>query len=56
MENQREDVLGLTCREMESLSSGLAGLPGNTASLLKLKHPLNSRGCGVIGVREAEAQ
>ena len=37
-ENQREDDLGLTCREMESLSLGLAGLPATSASLLRLRH------------------
>lgn len=44
----REDDLGLTCQEMESLCLGLAGLPGPTASLLR--HLLDLRGCGVPGV------
>ena len=46
--NQREDDLGLTCKEMESLCLGLAGLPATTASLLR--HLLDLRGCGVPGV------
>ena len=46
--NQREDDLGLTCKEMESLCLGPAGLPATTASLLR--HLLDLRGCGVPGV------
>lgn len=33
-----------------------AGLPATIASLLRFRHHLHLRGCGVTGVWEAEAQ
>ena len=54
-ENQR-GCSGPAMQRNGILVSGLAGLPANAALLLRLRHPLNLRGCGVIGVREAKVQ